>query len=166
MGSRSSLAIASAQPKGGLAVMPSLRLDQSVASAAPQHRRGRMTTQVAAVKGGTQCLPENLLAKTIESADVAPELGLLAEHPFDELPVLAVRFQSSQQELGVGAQGGQWIAQLVHQGLRLATLFDQVLAQLKRFQLQGESMADGSSAAAKSVIQAWTPLPLRVNFRT
>ena len=46
---------------------------------------------------------------------VALQLPLLSEQPFDQGAVVAVPVQAAQQQLAEGAQGGERIAELMHQ---------------------------------------------------
>ena len=78
---------------------------------------------------------ETLLSEAIEHVDVLAELALFREHSLHEWAVGAVGFEPPQQQLGVGAQCSQWIAQLMHEGAQLLVLLAEFLAKLQAFQV-------------------------------
>ena len=94
---------------------------------------GRAGGQQGGAKG--LLLRETLLPEAIEHVDVLAELALLREHSLHKCTVGAVCFKPPQQQLGIGAQGRQWIAQLMHEGAQLIVLLAEFLAQLQAFQV-------------------------------
>ena len=105
-----------------------------------------------------------MLPEAIENIDVLAQLPLLRKHALHEWTVGAVRFEAPHEQLGVGAQGRQWIAQLVNEGAQLIVLLAQFLAELQAFQVSSKSVADGSSTAPHSLVQAQIPAPLRIQI--
>ena len=63
-----------------------------------------------------------LLTDEIQGCDVAVELGLLLKKPCDEWALEMLWPQSTEQKLGIGAQGSQWVAQLMHHKIHLLAL--------------------------------------------
>jgi len=63
-----------------------------------------------------------LLTDEIQGCDVAVELGLLLKKPCDEWALEMLWPQATEQKLGIGAQGCQWVAQLMHHKIHLLAL--------------------------------------------
>ena len=108
---------------------------------------------------------ETLLPEAIGHVDVLAELALFREHSLHEWTVGAVGFEPPQQQLGVGAQGSQWIAQLMHEGAQLLVLLAEFLAKLQAFQVTPQGVADGGGTAPHPLVQGQRPAPLRIQVR-
>ena len=76
----------------------------------------------------------------------------------------AVCFKPPQQQLGVGAQGRQWIAQLMHEGAQLIVLLAEFLAQLQAFQVSPQGVTDRGSTAPHPLVQGQRPTPSRIQI--
>ena len=70
----------------------------------------------------------------------------------------AVRFQPPHQQLGIGAQSSQRIAQLMHKRAQLLVLATQFTLKLLAFQIPAEGMADGCGAATDFCVDVGGPV--------
>ena len=67
-------------------------------------------------------------------------MPLLFEEAFHELAVVAIGVEAAQQQLGIGAQGRQWITQLVHHQIQLRTLVLELIKQTVALQFVAEAL--------------------------
>ena len=103
-------------------------------------------------------------ADSVEGRDVAIELSLLLQQVFHQLSVVAVGPESSQQQLGIGAQRRQGIAQLMHHQIDVHLLLVELLLQAAPFELKAEASGDCPCCGLQTLIEVVTPLGIAVGF--
>ena len=82
------------------------------------------------------------LADAIERLQVKVELCLFLHQAFHQRTVLVVWPEATQQQLGIGPQGCQWVSQLVHHQIQLIALLIQLVVQASAFQFEAKDAGE------------------------
>jgi len=105
-----------------------------------------------------------VLADAVEAADVVIQLRLLLKQVLHQGAMAAVRVEASEQQLGVGAQGRQRIAELMHQQMQLLPLGFELVEQAPAFQVKAQALGQGCGTGLKAPVQAWVPVVVGMAF--
>ena len=88
---------------------------------------------------------------------VALQLPLLGEQPLHQGAVVAVLLQAAQQQVAEGAQGGERIAELVHQQAQLLLLEREAMAQALPLPIQPQGLGQSQSHRLEPLAQRLGP---------
>ena len=89
---------------------------------------------------------------------------MLLQQVFHQLSVVAVWAEPSQQQLGIGAQRRQGIAQLMHHQIDLHLLLVELFLQAAPFELKAEASGDCPCSGLQTLIEVVAPLGTAVGF--
>ena len=95
----------------------------------------------------------------VDGIDVAVELPLLGQQVFHQRPVEWIPFQPTQKQLAEGAQGGQRVAELVHEQLQLVVLLGQGAAEPLLLQVQAQGLGEAAGRGLQALGQGLGPGP-------
>ena len=82
---------------------------------------------------------------------------LFLNQSFDQLAVVTARCRASQQQLGVGPQGCQWVAQLMQQGPQLVLLLGEFNAQSQGFKVQHKGVGQTHRHLLQALFKSGAP---------
>ena len=104
------------------------------------------------------------MTDAVESVDIAIQLPLLLQQVFHESPVVAVRAKAAEQKLGIGAEGCQRVAQLVHHQIELYALLLQLLQQPGSLQIKAEALGHCTGTGLQALIEVLAPAVIALAF--
>ena len=91
---------------------------------------------------------------------------LFLDQSFDQLAVVTARCRASQQQLGVGPQGCQWVAQLMEKCSQLVLLLGEFNAQSQGFKVQHKGVGQTHGHLLQALFKAWAPRRFLIEVHT